>query len=78
MGVAWTCGCGLGLWVGFHSCDFPFRPERVNIGSDLVLHRGFTLNADQSERPAFQRQRSKFTKVHMMVGILSVPFILVL
>lgn len=41
---------------------YDHRPDRVHIGSDLVLHCGFTLSNEQ-QRPLFQRQRSKFTKV---------------
>ncbi len=50
-----------------HACTplivlYHLRPERVRVGVDMVLHCGFTMNADQSH-PVLQRQRSRFTKV---------------
>lgn len=51
------CRMGMKYYKYFH-----FRPERVRIGTDMILHSGFKLDADRT-RPSLQRQISRFTKV---------------
>ena len=39
------------------------RPERVRLGTDMVLHPGFSLASAGSSHPLLRRQKSRLTKV---------------
>ena len=53
-----------------------YRPEKVRMGVDIVLHPGFSLSTSNSEqsRPPLRRQRSKMAKVMMVHLVWAIFF----
>lgn len=43
-----------------------YRPEKIRMGVDVVLHPGFSFSSDPGHsRPTLSRQRSRITKVYV-------------